>query len=1023
MRKFKLLAVLIATMFATTNLWAEPAAMGDSGLFWEYDEGTTTLTITGSGAMPDYTSGIGANPTPWFNKVSYITSISLPSGLTKIGNYAFANCRNAALTSITIPSGVTSIGNNAFASCSSLTSMTIPSGVTTIGQAAFLSCTALESISLPNSVTSIGSMAFNSCSSLSSFTFPSGVTKIESSTFYNCIGLASIVIPSTLNGSDGIGSSAFSGCSYLSDITIENGVRKINMNAFKGCKIASLTIPASVTNIGMKAFEECDELENITFVGSSPCTMGNDVFYNCDNFEKIFVPDAYAGSYYSSWSSAYRPYLYNSTSGDKVLPPYTSLGEGTGLSYYIEDGVLDIKYDGVGTGIMPDYTKTISNRAPWYASRYSITSVTLHEGLKHIGNYAFYQVTCYGGSIDIPSGVTSIGEGAFYSCSASAISIPSSVTSIGEQAFSGCGQITSISIPSSLTSLGAGAFDMCSKVTTPIVIPEGITEIPANAFHYCQLIPSVTIHSAVTSIGMYAFASCTNLETVIIPASVTEIGQEAFWGCENLTTVTCLPTTAPTVGNVAFTNCSEDLIITYPDGADAQDYSNKFLQFWDNLRNASTGVQPTVTPHLHGVFGSKSLEWDLSFTGSTGTLLEHDGTLAITGTGAMDDYDWTNNVWAPWVDYADFINHVNIASGVTRIGESAFAFMDKVNTFIIPASVTYIGGEAFYMCNNKEMIVYSYANPENLEWHDNVSAYEGDPFVPDDFCSMERGPWGTSVFLSQATKCVVPSNYLEGYKAKWARGGEYRWYDLNVWFASELQDGESASYITTALTTLNGKTAPVVTLVRPLNRDGYFATLCLPFNMSAAQIAESSLHGAEIKEFVEAEVDGDVINVVFSPVTEIEAGKPYFVKYTNPELLGDALDRLDFMEVTINNVTPQTIEHNGVQMIGTFVPKAVEAQSSMNDGEGILFLGAHNTLFYPNAAGNIKPFRAYFHLTGGKAGAPRKGMPARIVERQNAPTAVDNATNNAQYTKRVENGQLVIERNGVRYNAAGQVVK
>jgi hypothetical protein len=127
------------------------------------------------------------------------------------------------------------------------------------------------------------------------------------------------------------------------------------------------------------------------------------------------------------------------------------------------------------------------------------------------------------------------------------------------------------------------------------------------------------------------------------------------------------------------------------------------------------------------------------------------------------------------------------------------------------------------------------------------------------------------------------------------------------------------------------------------------------------------------------------------------------------------------VDAVVNNVDPIEVTHGNLKMVGTYVPKAVEAQT---DASGVLFLGANNTLFWPSKAGNIKPFRAYFELVGGGAmGAPRKGMPARIVERQNAPTAVDNATNNAQYTKRVENGQLVIERNGVKYNAAGQVVK
>ena len=111
-------------------------------------------------------------------------------------------------------------------------------------------------------------------------------------------------------------------------------------------------------------------------------------------------------------------------------------------------------------------------------------------------------------------------------------------------------------------------------------------------------------------------------------------------------------------------------------------------------------------------------------------------------------------------------------------------------------------------------------------------------------------------------------------------------------------------------------------------------------------------------------------------------------------------------------------------MTGTFVPKAVSVQTSATDGDGVLFLGANNSLFWPNVAGNIKPFRAYFSIAGGPSNAPlRRGMPARIVEQKHTPTGIDDANVNANAVKHLENGILIIEKNGVRYNAQGQIVK
>ena len=73
-----------------------------------------------------------------------LKSYNIPSGVTSIGTYAFADC--SSLTSVTIPSGVTSIGAGAFSGCSSLTSVTIPSSVTSIGPGAFSGCNKLTHI-------------------------------------------------------------------------------------------------------------------------------------------------------------------------------------------------------------------------------------------------------------------------------------------------------------------------------------------------------------------------------------------------------------------------------------------------------------------------------------------------------------------------------------------------------------------------------------------------------------------------------------------------------------------------------------------------------------------------------------------------------------------------------------------------------------------------------------------------------------------------------------------------------------
>lgn len=142
---------------------------GTCGATGHEDEVTWTLscdsvlTISGTGAMADYISTdnvLNTANTPWFSYRTFIKSVSLPEGLTHIGDYAFYRCSN--LTQVTIPDGVTSIGQAAFSSNYKLSSVTIPNTVTSIGPRAFGSDRSLLSLTIPNSVTNIGSSAFGS---------------------------------------------------------------------------------------------------------------------------------------------------------------------------------------------------------------------------------------------------------------------------------------------------------------------------------------------------------------------------------------------------------------------------------------------------------------------------------------------------------------------------------------------------------------------------------------------------------------------------------------------------------------------------------------------------------------------------------------------------------------------------------------------------------------------------------------------------------------------------------------------
>ena len=233
------------------------------------------------------------------NPISAMTSASIGSCVTTIGQSAFADC--ISLTSCTIDSGLTTIGQTAFYGCTSLTSINIPSGVTSISGSAFSQCSSLTNVVLPNSVTSIGTFVFNACSGLTSINIPSGITSISDGAFNGCSSLTSITIPDSATS---IGFQAFGDCSSLESVDIPSGVTSIGNYGFGGCSsLTSITIPNNVTSIDHNAFWGCRGFTSVTCLATTPPTLATNVFYDTNNCP-IYVPADSLSAYQSAsgWS-------------------------------------------------------------------------------------------------------------------------------------------------------------------------------------------------------------------------------------------------------------------------------------------------------------------------------------------------------------------------------------------------------------------------------------------------------------------------------------------------------------------------------------------------------------------------------------------------------------------------------------------------------------------------------------------------------------------------------------------------
>ena len=436
-----------------------------------------TLTISGSGAMPGYEY---EQPAPWLNLSSRIRKVTVGSGVTHIGTYAFYRLTN--VTEVTIPNTVVRIGYNAFAYTTGLTAVTIPASVRSIGQCAFQG-SGLTSVTIPDTVTTMEWGAFCNCTSLTAVTLGTGLRELDSDVFWDC--------------------------QKLTEVTIPDGVTIIGSDAFGACyKLASVSLPESVTTIEYGAFRST-VVADVTWRGA-----------------RAKAASVAIGSNNGKLTSA--AWHFNDSDSEEY-PAATGGALTTTIQWSIEDGVLTIS----GRGAMPSAGDTAS--APWQACAGNIRKVIVDSGIRAVGSNSFRNLAELT-EAELAGTVTGIGSYAFYGTGKlKSIALPAGLTTIGEYAFRQSG-LESISLPDSVTSMGYGVFEACYSLAE-VKLSAGTARIPDNAFWDNDKLERIVIPEGVTAIGYCAFRYCDRLEYVELPASLVFIEESAFGSCGRLARV------------------------------------------------------------------------------------------------------------------------------------------------------------------------------------------------------------------------------------------------------------------------------------------------------------------------------------------------------------------------------------------------------------------------------------------------------------------------------------------------------
>lgn len=759
------LSLPLATKVVCSNGTVTPALSGKCGKNVSYsisDDGV--LTISGTGAMNNFTyKSDDSSDCPWHGVRYALKKIVVEDGVTSIGSCAFSF--DFSVTDVTLPSSLKTIGNDAFSGCYGLTSVVIPEGVTSVGAYAFALCSAIKTITVPASTTELGNHAFDTGEYYDG-SYHTQLTDIHykgtaqqwyqagGNSAYNpqfttvyCQGKAL----STTSGQ--CGANAFwkldktgtltiygSGAMYdypiddnqdstspwpvwvVKRIDVQEGITTIGAYAFcYTVNATALSLPDSLTTIGQDAF--CCYGGTEIVVPDNVTEIGYYAFNTCNNLQTITLPAGLReiGPCFIE-CDALKTINFGGTmeqwlvcgGGQSTFPTTTSVvcqGGGTlyrsgtcgnHLTWTLDSsGKLTIS----GTGDMSDYTHDFENNirtSPWADYRSMIRSIEIGSGVTSIGSCAFEDTNIT--SLTIPGSVTAIGDyGVKVNRYLAELTLQPGLKSIGKEAFSRSYRLTTVTIPGSVTSIGKNAFTNNQQLTT--VNFDGTQEqwnaaggknagVPSSATFHCVKVAAsgkcgtgvkwslasngvLTITGTGKGImkdynpGKAPWASKT-VTQVIIGEGVTHVGNYAFAEMD-ITRVT-LPESLTSIGHHAF-SFTPITSVTIPGSVTTIGVE----VFWGCSELTSLTICDGVTA-IESAFGK--------CTGLTELVLPD----SVTSIGTQAFYRCTG------------LRTVTLSKNLTSIGYMAFSGCTGLTELVFPDSLKEIDQEAFRYCSGLNSI-------------------------------------------------------------------------------------------------------------------------------------------------------------------------------------------------------------------------------------------------------------------------------------------------------------------------------
>lgn len=666
-------------------------------------------------------------------------SYSIVPGVTKINAGAFEG--NTYIRNVTIPNSVTTIEAGAFYGCTNLATVDfIPDNDTTkntelnIGDTSdekgvFENCTNLTTVNLPQRTVRLGKNLFSNCSSLSQLTIHerAAFSVINANVFTNAGG-GRLTLPSTVTT---IKSNAFSG-SLFTEIVMSN-VQTIEDNAFNGSNVSSVVLPETLSSIGISAFASCENLTTVeiklntttpltitttttTTVSSTNGAKGT--FANCLNLTTVSISTNGTLPYFMFYNCSKLTNL--TVTGQATISGYLCRDLSGLKKVSLGEGVKSIGVDSfrncVNLGSHNENTCTDEDCKGDAAHGFTFTAATKTTGLTSIGNYAFYGTSIK--SFVMPDTVTSVGTYLFEGNTAlNSVTIPTKAfASLGDRDFYGCTSLSSVTFVDKgaeterkLVTIGVNTFGMCSALTS--IDLTGFTTINSSAFLGSGL-KSVVIPSSVTSLASQAFQDCGGLLSAQIPTdSFVTLNSMMFKNCDHLATVTFVGTgenKLTTIASNAFEGCTLLSAISFHTGLTTIN-DNAFL----NSGLTRITISSTVSDIKSKAFAGCNIT-SITVDGNSGAyaisddnkaLLSKDKTVLKKYIGSATEYTIPDGIITIG-DYAfqdSAIQKILSTSDVETISQYAFAGCESLQS-IVMEKVKTIGTYAFASCTSLQSI-------------------------------------------------------------------------------------------------------------------------------------------------------------------------------------------------------------------------------------------------------------------------------------------------------------------------------